>query len=444
MNKKKRKKKRLRPVQRKPRTPGIKFPVGTKIRVKPGTLAPDYADIPLGGWTGTIQEVGSHPVAYFILWNQETLDQMHPVYRKRCLRDDLDVDSMWLGEDDLEFDTGAPAKFEQPQHLVTRPLSRDDPDDRIRAIFGLSSDDPLPDINVLSLRDYHRYLETHLSFPFQAKYVVETGPFEEEYVLVTVTGLVDADECEDVDGVRCVVAEHEIELPLYALESTINLHNRTLIDDYANWFQEFPGDGNSREITRATSAFLPSPFAPAPTLSVKRAFLNLILTYVLGGTISGMTLGAVLAAMEMVQFGAIVGAAVLGAIGLVFGITKGISLGQTRSTHSYILPGGLLGAVAGILFGAVIGSLLGASIGIVIGMVIGRLMSKWLLKSQSMLIAMALGAAVCAIAQAFYFHPEMAREGAMYGAIVGAIAGIAMLPVTIGLMFWYESSRTRG
>src|SRR5437763_1289474 len=97
-----RKKKR----KRKPWEP-VKFSVGMIVRVKPGTMDPDFADIPLGGWTGTILEVDeqSYPKTYLVKWNQDALDQMHPVYRKRCLRDELEMEYTWLVEDKLELDS---------------------------------------------------------------------------------------------------------------------------------------------------------------------------------------------------------------------------------------------------------------------------------------------------------------------------------------------------
>src|SRR5579884_2107242 len=85
----------------KPSVPA-KFSVGDRVRAKPGTTDPDFPDIPLGGWAGAITEVDqrSSPPTYLIEWDRRTLDGMHPVYRKRCERDGLGVESMWLGEDD--------------------------------------------------------------------------------------------------------------------------------------------------------------------------------------------------------------------------------------------------------------------------------------------------------------------------------------------------------
>src|SRR6516225_10600474 len=108
--------------EKKPRTPA-RFGKGAQVRVKPGTTVPDFPDIPLGGWAGTIRDVDqrSAPPTYLVEWNRHTLDNMHPVYRKRCERDGLELESMWLGEDDIEPDTGKPTVIEQPTSIVTRP-----------------------------------------------------------------------------------------------------------------------------------------------------------------------------------------------------------------------------------------------------------------------------------------------------------------------------------
>jgi hypothetical protein len=76
VGKKHRKKKRTQPSELAP----AKFSVGMIVRVKAGTMDPDFADIPLGGWTGTIQDVDQQARSrvYLIEWNQDTLDRMHP------------------------------------------------------------------------------------------------------------------------------------------------------------------------------------------------------------------------------------------------------------------------------------------------------------------------------------------------------------------------------
>jgi hypothetical protein len=151
------------------------------------TTDPDFPDIRLGGWAGTIREVDqrSDPTTYLIAWDRHTLDHMHPVYCKRCERDGLELESMWLGEDDIEPDSGGRAVIEQPTSIVTRPLNEKDQDDRVRIALGLTSDDPLPEVDDDTLRAYHRYLAANLAFPFEAKWEPEYGPAQ----TVKITGL---------------------------------------------------------------------------------------------------------------------------------------------------------------------------------------------------------------------------------------------------------------
>jgi hypothetical protein len=195
------KKKRKSPKPRKPSAPP-KFKEGDRVRVKYGVADPDFPDIPLGGWAGTITEVdqqGRFPL-FLVQWNQSTLDNMHPGFRKRCERDGLEETSSWQCEEDLEADGGEPVPVEQPTHIVTRPLSKTGQDDRIRAIFGLTSDDPLPEVNGENLCKYHEHLTAHLSFPFPAIYWKETGPFQSQKCKVNVLGLLNVDDYYPQEG----------------------------------------------------------------------------------------------------------------------------------------------------------------------------------------------------------------------------------------------------
>jgi hypothetical protein len=181
--------------------------VGDQVRVKYGTADFDFPDIPLGGWAGTITEV-SHDAKshlYLVEWNQFTLDHMPPIFRKRCERDGLDEESSRLGEEDLEHDVGDRVPLEQPVEIVTRPLSTTGQDDRIRAIFGVNSDDPLPESTYENLRQYHAYLAANLTFPFEARYGKNAGPFESSHrCKVSVVGLADL-KCYCSEGVGLVL-----------------------------------------------------------------------------------------------------------------------------------------------------------------------------------------------------------------------------------------------
>jgi hypothetical protein len=222
----------------KPRTPA-RFAKGAQVRVKPGRTDPDFPDIPLGGWAGTIRDVDQRAATliYLIEWNQYTLDHMHPVYRKRCERDGLELESMWLGEDDIEPDSGGPAVIEQPTSIVTRPLNEKDQDDRVRIALGLTSDDPLPAVDEDTLLSYHRYLAAHLTFPFEAKYEPEYGPSP----TIKITGLSDPEGepgIEEMCGLFCEarVEGRLIEVPLAECEAKKGSTNRRLLNDYAYWF----------------------------------------------------------------------------------------------------------------------------------------------------------------------------------------------------------------
>jgi hypothetical protein len=76
----------------------------------------------------------------------------------------------------------------------TKPLAMDDQEDRIRSALGLTSDDPLPEADDESLVAYYKHLAASLSFPFEAEYSFETGPFESKSFSITVLGLLDPDD----------------------------------------------------------------------------------------------------------------------------------------------------------------------------------------------------------------------------------------------------------
>jgi hypothetical protein len=217
-----------------------KFKVGDAVRVKSGTADPDFDDLPIGGRAGTITEIQhSNPPLYLIRWNQQTLDNIHPVHRNRCERDGFYFEEMRLLEEDLESDTGEPVQIEQPTNIVTKPLSMKNQDDRIRAIFGLTSDDLLPEADDESLAAYYEYLTANLSFPFEAKYSFETGPFKSKTFTITVLGILDPDDFPgDEYSLFCQARRErkQIELPLTEVEVTKLNPNRRLVEDYSYWF----------------------------------------------------------------------------------------------------------------------------------------------------------------------------------------------------------------
>jgi hypothetical protein len=223
-----------------------RFKPGDKVRIKRGVRDPDFPDIPLGGWAGTVKEVqqAKGQTTVLVGWNRATLRDMHPIYKKRCERDGLELESMWLGEEDFEPDDGTAVPIEQPTSIVTQPLSEEDEDDRVRMALGLTHDDPLPDATEDRLLAYHRYLAAHLKFPVQVTFWVETGPFSGNKVAVTMTGLANPseggiDEEYGLIGLGRIAKGEELEFPIGELELGKEDPNHRLLSDYSYWFHNW-------------------------------------------------------------------------------------------------------------------------------------------------------------------------------------------------------------
>jgi len=225
------------PRKRRPSSAAAKFNVGDRVRVKHGVADVDYPDMPMGGWAGSITEVQGTDT-FTIRWSGETLDAIHPVFKNRCENDGLDHEEYVLTGDDLEPDPGGPLQIEQPTEISTKPLSPKNQDDRIRMVFNLTSNDPLPDVNDATLESYHEYLAANLSFPFEAVYTSKSRPFSSRTTPLKVVGLGDPDEGPMIDDMYGILGEARVEgqvvtLPLGELEGA--KPNRQLIDDYCYW-----------------------------------------------------------------------------------------------------------------------------------------------------------------------------------------------------------------
>ena len=210
-----------------------RFRVGDKVRVKYGVIDPDYPDIPMGGWTGDITEVEQAPGrdTYEIRWDKRTLEGMHPVYRKRCERDSLELENMHLrrrgprtrrrqANPDRATDED---RDEAALGRLPRRSSADGlrPDPRRPASAGGPED--TPDLSPLPRRRSFR-------FPFRASWKVYgfamtvhrlLGP--REYDLEEEAGLL----CE----IRC--SQGTFEIPLSELD---DVENCKLVEDYGYWF----------------------------------------------------------------------------------------------------------------------------------------------------------------------------------------------------------------
>jgi hypothetical protein len=218
-----------------------RFKVGDKVRVKPGVSDPDFPDMPLGGWAGTVTEVIEHEgqINCIFRLDARTLASLHPVFVRRSEIDGLDHEFIGLGQEDFESDDGVPVPIEQPTAIVPRPLTMDDQDDRVRMAFGLTHDDFLPDVNEENQHAYARYLLAHLNLPFRAQYRPGRRRSSGKPVRLTVTGLYDLNryEVEEHYGLIGVGKEPggPVEFPLAEIEGIEGESNRRLIEDYAYW-----------------------------------------------------------------------------------------------------------------------------------------------------------------------------------------------------------------
>jgi len=219
-----------------------KFQVGDRVRVRHGVRDVDYPDMPIGGWAGEITEAEDGDM-YIVRWSQQTMDAMHPVFKKRCEKDGLELEEYRLGEDDLELDLGGPLDIEQPKEIKIKPLDLKDQDDRIRMVFGLTSNDPLPDVDDKTLLTYSRYLAKNMAFPFDVEHFEETGPFQGQRHVITVVGLLDPDEyeCDEMYGVICEgrTGKREIQIPLGEFEVDENNPRLRILADYCSWFWNY-------------------------------------------------------------------------------------------------------------------------------------------------------------------------------------------------------------
>jgi hypothetical protein len=63
-----------------------KLDAGSPVRVKPGIRMPEFPDVDISGWTGTLSDSQGRgaDLRYFIEWDPTTLTRIPNAYRKHC------------------------------------------------------------------------------------------------------------------------------------------------------------------------------------------------------------------------------------------------------------------------------------------------------------------------------------------------------------------------
>ncbi len=126
--------------------------------------------------------------------------------------------------------------MEQPTNIVTPPLSMDDPDDRIRIVFGLTSDDPLPKADEQTQQKFLDYLKAHLSFPFKAEHYPATDVGSGRIGEVTVLGFADLPFVRKAGVVlHARMGTEEVQVAAVGLHVSDGDPNRRYVEDYTYW-----------------------------------------------------------------------------------------------------------------------------------------------------------------------------------------------------------------
>ncbi|MBI1915756.1 MAG: hypothetical protein HYS12_13635 [Planctomycetes bacterium] len=416
---------------------GPAFSVDAKVRVKAGVKDPDNPDIPIGGWCGTVAEVetSSQPCGYLVRWDQRTLGQMHPVFVKRCQRDDLEVDRMWLDESDLEADRGEMLPIEQPTAILTPPLDPRNQDDRVRTVFGLTADDPLPAANEEALGRYHAFLSSRLTFPFEATIVEETGPLEFREGRVTVRELLPLDECDTDEGLLCDVRLPDSDdgvVPLSDLEGLGKAEVCRLVGDYAYWFTNYAGESDVIPFPANRPEGVPGEVGAPPS------FWRLLNRCALAGAAYGATVGAIASVQDGARLWISIGA---GGIGLLLGLVGwryGAIVGASQRMPNAPLVGALLGVLVGGVFGVLFGALVVAPIGSIPGSIAGVLLASGVAsmggRAPSKLLAGLGGAAIGGVMFAFYTDRQQAALGLVIGTVAGAASAAFLVAAAVVIL----------
>jgi hypothetical protein len=451
-------KKKKKQRQRKPGAPLTppRFAEGMAVRVKVGTMDGDYPDIPLGGWSGTIVEVileKRRQPSYRIEWNHYTLEHMPAIYRTRCERDEFEVTTTRLDEEELELDTGEPPVMEQPGELRPSPLNLNFGEHRVRAILGLTTDDPLPTSDTENLRTYRQYLATHLHFPFEVRSVLAGLSSPEVAFAGQVLGLADPAEDNEEEGVMCVTLQDQEKVyrPLADLEATSGGPNKQLLQDYGIWFyndkdqRRLMAHALEQELGRGALGLLIEkglvpipPKAPAPRRVAyktapsenRRSFGENVFLAVGIFSVVGLLLGAMFATVPGTLIGAAVGGGLMSCVALVpvfykAAITDEEDRKFLENWYGYLTGMAIL-ISAGTLAGAGIVMLVVAYLGTLIGGLLGAAVGWLLLKSDKWIGFVILGAVVGAFLATFARDLESAWHGTWMGAACGAGVGLVM------------------
>ncbi len=78
---------------------------GTRVRVREQVTSPEFPDVSLAGWTGTIAEVTGKPPALKLIieWDTATMGRLPADYVSRCEAQQLYYAMACLGSEDVDL-----------------------------------------------------------------------------------------------------------------------------------------------------------------------------------------------------------------------------------------------------------------------------------------------------------------------------------------------------
>jgi hypothetical protein len=388
----------------------------------------------MGGWAGTVRDVDATGAmaVYEVAWTVQTLQAAPGVYLRRCRRDELDAEATWLDEDVLEPDSGGPLQLEQPSRLKPRPLDFDDPDDRARCVFGLSSDDELPPVGPESLRQFHQYLSKKVRFPFPA--LLGAGGRPEDVRPALVLGLLPWEEQVAFEGLQ-VEVQHESEktvMPLAEVDPLPAPNGRGLedVEAYRSWYIESVAQEEGGDLT--------------PAQAVQKVGTAALLL-----TLAGALLGGVFMTCNEAVLAAKIGGGVLAVLGgLLGGILESFNRRLNRQAPGFAAGsfiGVLVGGAAGAALGPALLTYLGAIPGAIAGTLLASLLGALGVRRARAWLATLVGAYAGALAYLFVVDSNSALVGTSRGVLytAGGIVAVVVCALTLSYLV-HLAQRDRG
>ena len=174
-----------------------KCQIGDTVRVKPGTIDPDFG-FKIGGWHGQITEIDDDVVC--IELDSISLSETPDKYITKCEIDDLNWTTIYLLLDEVELSERRDTEEELIAIRKQIQLNHewDDLGDSGKIVSEVLKDINLSD-NLAALNAWENYLKENLTFPLKAEISeYQDNEFLEPGDEIEVDGIVGNDESDGV------------------------------------------------------------------------------------------------------------------------------------------------------------------------------------------------------------------------------------------------------